>query len=328
MLEQFEKILTEQGLPSSKASVIARIFMENSLDGVYSHGVNRFLKFVQYLREGHINPEGEPEITHRHGMVEQWEGNSGPGMLNALHCSERAMEIASVHGIGCVAIAHTTHWMRGGTYGWQVAKAGYAFIGWTNTIANMPPWGGIDPKLGNNPLVIAAPYKKEAIVLDMAMSQFSYGALEEKKNSNERLPVPGGYNRQGELTYDAAEILDTQRVLPIGFWKGSGLSLMLDILATILSSGLSVRRITDQGVERGLSQVFIAIALEGLKSNPGIGKVIEDIITDYHQSSRTEAQRPVLYPGERALKTRHENQVNGIPVRRVIWSEIVSLARP
>lgn len=326
MLKQFEKILAGLGLSSSKASVIARIFMENSLDGVYSHGVNRFPKFVQYIRDGHINIHGEAESRHRRGVVEQWEGNSGPGILNALRCSERAMEIARDHGIGCVALAHTNHWMRGGTYGWQVARAGYAYIGWTNTIANMPPWGATDPRLGNNPLVIAVPYQDEAIVLDMAMSQFSFGALEQKKMRNEKLPVPGGYNMEGELSYDAAEILETQRALPAGFWKGSGLSLLLDILATILSDGLSVKGVTDQGAEYNLSQVFIAVALDGLKNYARISEAIEEIIFDYHRASRVEGPGPVLYPGERVLLTRKENQANGIPVMTTVWSEIMSMA--
>lgn len=326
MLERFSKILESLEVPLPKASLMARIFMENSLDGVYSHGVNRFPEFVQYIKEGYINVCGEPERVHATGALEQWKGNSGPGILNALRCSARATEIAREYGIGCVALAHTNHWMRGGTYGWQVAKAGYAYIGWTNTIRNMPAWGATDPRLGNNPLVIAVPHQNEAIVLDMAMSQFSFGALKQKKMQAESLPVPGGYSREGVLSQDAEEILETRRVLPAGFWKGAGLSLLLDILATVFSDGLSVRQVSDQGAEHNLSQVFIAVALDGLKNQAGIRATIEEIIADYHQSSPVDEQRPVLYPGERALKTRNENQMNGIPVMTGIWNEIMSLA--
>lgn len=326
MQAQFEKILTGLGSPPAKAAILGQVFMENSLDGVYSHGVNRFPKFVEYIREGFINLHGEPERRHSAGAVEQWDGNSGPGILNALKCSERAVQIAETHGIGCVALARTNHWMRGGTYGWQVAKAGYAYIGWTNTIPNMPAWGATDPRLGNNPLVIAVPYEKEAIVLDMAMSQYSFGTLEHKKMKNEVLPVPGGYDSKGELSYNAADILETQRVLPVGFWKGAGLSLLLDILATVLSAGLSVKDIRSQGAEYNLSQVFIAVALDKLKNSPGINAAIEEIISDYHQSSGVDNQARVRYPGERVLHTRHENQVNGIPVMTTVWNTITSMS--
>jgi 3-dehydro-L-gulonate 2-dehydrogenase len=325
MLQQFEDILIDLGFPQPKATVAGRIFMENSLDGVYSHGVNRFPKFVHYIRKGFINIHGEPECLHRAGAVEQWEGNRGPGVLNALRCAERAMEIARESGIGCVALAHTNHWMRGGTYGWKVAKAGYAYIGWTNTIANMPPWGASNLKLGNNPLVLAVPYQNEAIVLDMAMSQFSFGALQHKKMRKEKLVVPGGYDRDGSLSRNPSDILATQRVLPAGFWKGSGLSLLLDILATILSDGLSVRRISDQEEEYNLSQVFIAMALSKLKNGASIGSMIGAVITDYHQATPVEESGPVLFPGERALNTRNENQNLGIPVEKTVWEEVIRL---
>ena len=108
----------------------------------------------------------------------QWDGQSGVGVLNAMMCTERAMTLASKFGMGCVALANTNHWMRAGAYGRKAANAGFAFIGWTNTNSNTPAWGAVDARLGNNPLIMAVPYGSDAIVLDMAMSQYSYGALD------------------------------------------------------------------------------------------------------------------------------------------------------
>ena len=164
----------------------------------------------------------------------------GPGIINALHVTGTVIYLADQYGIGCVALRNTNHWMRGGTYGWQAGKAGYVFIGWTNTIANMPAWGAKDAKLGNNPLVMALPYKNEAIVLDMAMSQYSYGALELSAMKNESLSVYGGFDGEGNLTKDPSAILASGSPLPIGYWKGAGLSLLLDLLATILSGGFQL----------------------------------------------------------------------------------------
>jgi 3-dehydro-L-gulonate 2-dehydrogenase len=325
MKDQFEKILLAVGFPPGKADTLARIFMENSLDGVYTHGVNRFPDFVDYVKKGHIRIDGEPECVHTFGSLEQWEGNLGPGVLNALRCADRAMELARESGIGCVALANTNHWMRAGTYGWRVAKAGYIYIGWTNTIANMPPWGATKPRLGNNPIVIAVPYRDEAIVLDMAMSQYSIGALKQKKMRDELLPVPGGYDQQGNLSVDPSAILDSQRVLPIGYWKGAGLSLLLDIVATVLSGGLSVARITAQRAERGLSQVFMALSLERYSNRALVDQIIQEILTDYSSPAADAGQGPVLYPGERVLKVRQENQT-GIPVMASVWNQILTLA--
>src|SRR5690606_40372128 len=103
-------------------------------------------------------------------------------------------------GIGRVALANTNQWMRGGTYAWRVAKAGFVYIGWTNTIANMPPWGPTDPRLGNNPLVIGVPYQDEAIVLDMALSQYSVGALKQKKMTGELLARLGRHAGEANPT--------------------------------------------------------------------------------------------------------------------------------
>lgn len=326
MRAQFEQILLKHGFTGPKAALVAGIFMENSLDGVYTHGVNRFPRFIRNITDGVIDVNAEAECVGRAGAVEQWEGNSGPGPLNAIRCTRRAVDLARETGIGCVALAHTNHWMRGGTYGWQAARQGCAFVGWTNTIANMPIWGGTEPKLGNNPLVMAVPHKEEAIVLDMAMSQFSFGALELKSMKGEKLPVPGGYDNAGKLSVDPGDILSTRRVLPAGYWKGAGLSLLLDILASILSGGLSVRAISEQKEECNLSQVFIAVALDKLRHTNSIASLVDEIIADYHKSD-SEGNNKAVYPGERVIKTRHDNQHLGIPVIRKTWEEVLDFGK-
>src|SRR5690606_23310542 len=156
---------------------------------------------------------------------------------------------------------------------------------WSNTIANMPPWGAVDAKLGNNPLIMGVPQGDEAVVLDMALSQYSFGALEIKKQNNQQLPLPGGYDKDGNLTTDPAATIDSWRPLPIGYWKGAGLSLLLDVLATLLSGGLSTSDVTAQGAERGLSQVFIAIDLRSLHNYTAIGDMLNTILADYHSAT-------------------------------------------
>jgi len=324
MESEFRRILLKHNFTEKKAAILADIYTVNSLEGVYTHGVNRFSKFIKYVIDGYVKPDEEPVCIHRAGVLEQWNGKLGPGPLNALICTDRSIEIASQQGMGCVAIANTNHWMRGGTYGWRAAKQGYVFIGWTNTIKNMPAWGGINSKLGNNPLVIAVPYQDEAIVLDMAMSQFSYGALDLHVLRNQQLPVPGGYDKKGVLTTDPASIRDSERTLPIGYWKGSGLSLLLDVLASVLSAGFPVLEVSKHNVENNLSQVFIAVNLAKLKNASTIPTLLQQIIDDYHQSI-PDRDSKILYPGERVLRVRDENSKNGIPVIQKVWDEIMEL---
>ncbi|MFN2438532.1 MAG: 3-dehydro-L-gulonate 2-dehydrogenase [Chitinophagaceae bacterium] len=325
MHERFTSILFELNFTKEKAYDCAKIFTDNSVDGIYTHGVNRFPVFVQYVKAGHVRPHSTPSLHHKSGAIEQWDGNQGPGPLNAVHATETAMQLAKQNGIGCVALANTNHWMRGGTYGWHAAKAGFVFIGITNTIGVMPAWGAIDPRLGNNPFVMAVPYKDEAIVLDMAMSQYSFGAMELAVFKNEKLAVHGGFNNEGKLTNDPAEILASRRALPIGYWKGTGMSLLLDILSTVLSGGLAGHEITKSGIETNISQLFLAIDISKLSNHPLIAKTVEAIIEDYHQSVKTDDSKKITYPGERVLQNRKNNLANGIPVLKKVWDKIMEL---
>jgi 3-dehydro-L-gulonate 2-dehydrogenase len=325
MQSTFFRILTRYGCPEDRAKILSRVFAENSVDGVYTHGVNRFSRFIKNIIDKHVITENEPVLKNAFGAVEQWDGQAGPGILNALSCTNRAMEIATTNGIGCVALSNTNHWMRGGTYGWEAAKKGFAFICWTNTIANMPAWGAKDSRLGNNPLIFAVPYNDEAIVLDMAISQFSFGKIELKKIKGETLPVAGGFDENDQPSTDPASILKTNRAIPIGYWKGSGLALLLDILATILSGGLSTSEITKQPAEIMVSQVFIAIDITRLHNNSSISGAIDQIITDYKNSEPLANGDVIRYPGESVVKTRKENMENGIPVSKQVWDEIMSL---
>ena len=325
MKAEFERILVKYNFEDSDAEKCAHIFATNSLEGVYSHGVYRFPRFIDYIKKGYVKVNATAELVNATGALEQWNGNLGPGPLNADMCAKRAMVLAQKHTIGCVAIANTNHWMRAGYYGWQAAKKGFALIAWTNTIGNMPAWGATDSKLGNNPLVFAVPFQDQAIVLDFAMTQFSYGKLEATKLANKQLPFAGGFNKKGELTTDPGEILDTWRALPIGYWKGAGLSLLLDILAAILSAGLPTSEISKKEDEYGVSQVFIAIDLKNLQNFPSIEKTINGIIDDLKQSIPENKGAEIRYPGEQVEKTRKENLEKGIPVNKKVWEEIQKL---
>jgi 3-dehydro-L-gulonate 2-dehydrogenase len=325
MRSEFRRILMKNGFNEAKADICAGIFMRNTLEGISSHGVNRFPRFVEYIAKWIFNPDAEPSLIHSSGAAEHWDGNLGPGPLNALFATHRAMDLASLHGIGMVTLRNTNHWMRGGTYGWNAAGKGFSFIGWTNTMANMPAWGAKDFRIGNNPLVFAMPFGEEAIVLDFAMSQYSYGKLEVYKLAGEKLPYPGGFDSSGNLTDDPSEILLTWRALPIGYWKGSGLSLMLDIFAASLSGGLPTCEISQKEAECSLSQVFIAMSMKNLPARRNFQETINQIITDLKKSDPVVPGKEPRYPGENCVRLRNSNLKEGIPVNKEVWDYILSL---
>jgi 3-dehydro-L-gulonate 2-dehydrogenase len=316
--ETFKRILLQADFSEDKAEVCADIFASNSRDGVYSHGLNRFPVFMEYVGLGLINPKAEAKIESRKGMMEIWNGFRGPGMYNARICMRRAVSMAKENGIGLAVIHDNNHWMRGGTYGLIAAESGCIGICFTNALASMAPWGGKEARLGNNPLVIAIPRDKGVILLDMALSQFSYGKMQEYELGHKMLPVDGGYDEQGNLIRDPALIRRNKSALPIGFWKGSGMAMVLDMVLCTLAGGLSTADITAAGKEAGLSQCFVAIQPD--RFHP---EYIEQII-EYSRSS-TMSGSQIHFPGERMLVVREQNQREGIPVDPGIWKKVCEM---
>jgi 3-dehydro-L-gulonate 2-dehydrogenase len=322
--QELLRVLVKTGFAEEPAQLCARLFAETSLDGVYSHGLNRFPRFMEFIAKGYINIQARPERVQSFGMWEQWDGNRGPGNLNAYYSMNQALALARTHGLGCVALKNTNHWMRGGSYGWQAVEAGCVGICWTNTAANLPAWGAQDCRLGNNPLVLAVPRPQAHVVLDMSMSQFSYGKMQSARSRGELLPFEGGYDREGNLTRDPGAILEARRPLPIGYWKGSGLSLLLELIAVLLSGGESRTQAGNFEDERGISQVFIAFDLTKLPDQHLVGRAVAETIANLHQSVPSDSKGKVYYPGERTLQTRLENLESGIPVDDKVWEAVQS----
>ena len=319
-------VLLGLGFSQERARLCARLFAETTGDGVYSHGVNRFARFVAMVRNGVVDPAAEPKVVARFGGIERLDGQRGPGNLNARAAMARAIALGGEHGIGCVAMRNTNHWMRGGTYGWQAADAGVIGMCWTNTMPNVPPWGGVEAAIGNNPLVLAVPRAQGHVVVDMAMSQFSYGALESYGRRGESLPVEGGFDADGKLTRDPKAILQTQRLLPTGMWKGSGLAVVLDMIAAMLSLGSATAQIANDPLrETALSQVFVAVDPRALGEADHAERIADDVVGSLHRARPADAGKPVRYPGENTLRLREENRRLGLPVDEAVWGEICGM---
>jgi 3-dehydro-L-gulonate 2-dehydrogenase len=160
----------------------------------------------------------------------------------------------------------------------------------------------------------------------MAMSQFSYGALASYAKRGEPLPLPGGFDEQGRPTQDAAAIEASQRPFPIGYWKGSGLSLVLDMMAAMLSGGLATYQLPlEPTLEAGQSQIFLAIDPSNVASTDELNHIADDILQHLHDAKPEDPSRPVRYPGEQTLHVREENMRLGIPVDPELWQRLSSL---
>lgn len=321
-----ETALRKHGFSNDRASLCARLFTETSLDGVYSHGLNRFPLFISMVQKGIVDPGNEPGLIRSVNNFETWDGNLGPGNLNAWASMERAIQLARDSGMGAVSLRNTNHWMRGGTYGLQAAAAGCIGICMTNTKPNMPPWGGRETAVGNNPFIISVPYEPYPILLDMAMSQFSYGRMEVLEQQGKKLPFAGGFDKNLELTDEPAAIIDSELALPAGYWKGSGLAMMIDLLVATLSGGQTTTEIGESEEEFGLSQLFMAFDLGTLSAEDSRAAAVQQVTRSLLETTAIEEGGHVHYPGQRTWLRRQENIQKGVPVDRDTWDLIKEAA--
>lgn len=316
------------GISEEKAGICAEIHTQSSRDGVESHGLNRVPRFAEYIQKGWINITGEPELMVRRGAVENYDGNLGIGIINALFCADRAVELAKEHGIGCVTLRNTTHWMRGGTYAWRIAEAGYLGMSWINTESCMPLWGSDEPSVGNNPFCVAIPREDGPVVLDMAMSQYAYGTLGVYRLAGKELPYPGGFDKEGNLTCDPGTIEESKRVLPVGYWKGSGMAIALDMAAALMAGGFSGTDMDEanNGSCTGCCQIFIAYDpyLAGTKEE--IQGMLNKRVAAADAAHPVKDGTTVTCPGERTLQTRIRSMTEGVQVDETVWAQIQSLA--
>ncbi|MGI6226310.1 MAG: 3-dehydro-L-gulonate 2-dehydrogenase [Peptococcales bacterium] len=329
--EKIQNILTKKlqsrGCSYDQSVEVGREIARNSLEGNYTHGINRFARLIRNIDEGIVIPNVRPTLVSGFEAIERYDGNLGLGVSNALFTMKRAIELAKRYGIGLVALKNTNHWMRAATYGYQACEAGLAGMCFTNTMPNMPTWGAIDSRIGNNPFVMAFPRSNGIhLIVDSAMSQFSYGALELARLEGRTMPIDAGFDESGNLTKDPNQVIKSQRILPMGYWKGAGISFIIDIFASCISVGNSVCEVGKLvGDEHGVSQIFIAINYTAISQEKNVAQILENAIEDLKKSQPIDKNQPIVFAGERMVISKRENESLGIPVDEHIWNEILSL---
>ena len=250
------------GLVPDRAAECARLFAETTRDGVYTHGLNRFPRFKESVANGSVDVNVVPTKTAGLGALERWDGHRGVGNLNAWMSMDRAIALAKEHGIGGVALANTNHWMRGGTYGLQAAERGMFAILLDQYAGEYALRGSFDADAGEQSVDhcgASCGWACDFGYGDVAV--FVWDDLGVQQAGGNRCRWMGGFDTAGNLTKDAAAIEASQRALPVGYWKGSGLALVMDMVAAMLSGGC-LRRIRFRWihfVRAGLSQLFLAI---------------------------------------------------------------------
>ena len=316
-------------LPEETARHFAEIFAGNSLDGVYSHGMNRYPRYLADMDSGLCDRTvTQAERVSGLGALEVWDAHFGIGPLIAEQVTRRAIDLAREHGIACVALRNNSHWLRAGRYGLMMADAGMMGICFTNTCMNLVAYGAKEPSTGNNPITLAIPRRAGSLVMDMAVSQYAFGKLEIMAQEGKMLETPCGYDTQGNPTCDPREITKSMLMMPMALWKGSALSIMLDLMAASLSLGRTSLDIGRPGDgEKGMSQVFICLNPAAVVDAGEMDAQIERTVAFLSALPPKDGVHGVHAPGENLAATRQRNLREGIPVTEETWQKITDAAK-
>ena len=200
-------------------------------------------------------------------------------------------------------------------------------ISQANTKNNTVAWGTMSGCIGNNPigLAVPGPNGRPNPAADLAMSQFSWGKLELAKIEERLLPMEGGYDVDGNATKDPVKIMESKCIMPMGLWKGSALSILLDLIAAGISGGKTVHQLSLLGDEQALSQVFIAINYRSVNDEKMVESTFEDTLCNLLSQKPSKRNGTVRYPGQASEQIRQENLLEGIPVDDKVWSDILLL---
>ena len=318
----------ERYLNPQDAKRFAEIFAGNSLDGVYSHGMNRYPRYLADMESGLCDAKvTQAERVSGLGGLEVWDAHFGVGPLIAQQMAERAIELAKTHGIACVALRNNSHWLRAGRYGLMMADAGMMGLCMTNTCMNLVAYGAKEPSTGNNPITIAIPRRAGSLVMDMAVSQYAFGKLEIMAQEGGMLDTPCGYDTDGNLTCDPKKIVESGLMTPMALWKGSALSIMIDLMVSMLSLGRTSLEIgTPADGEKGMSQMFVCMNPAAVIDMDKAEAQMEKTIAFLNGLEPKDGVHGVHAPGENLERTRARNRERGIPVTEDTWQKIVRAA--
>ncbi len=329
LIELAAAILRASEVQPEHANITASRLVEADLRGRSGHGLIRLKPYVERIRAGGINIRPDIAVTHETPVSAQVDGDNGLGQVVMTKATELAIAKAATSGLAWVGTVHSNHAGAAGLYAEQAADAG--LIGMYFAVANangMPPWGGTDPLLGTNPIAIAMPTNRTPFVLDIATTATSHGTI--KVHARDGTPLPEGWvvDKEGRPITDAARAGEGYLV-PMGGYKGSGLTIAIGLLAGVLNGAAFgadvVDHRRDQVTPTNTGQSILVM-------RPDLFRPNDEVLTDLtrHLDALRDAGsvdgRPVRLPGDEAARVRGENQSQGVPLSESLANELHELA--
>ena len=310
-------IFEAHDVPRPDAERVAECLVNADLRGVSSHGVARIPIYTDRLRRGLVNPRPNLVVERSMTVGARVDADNALGFVSGTRAMGEAVTIAREHGVGIVFVRRSTHYGMAASYLMQAVEAGLAAYAFTNASPAMPVWGGREPLLGTSPFAFAAPCGDTPVVLDMALSVVARGKVRRAAAKGEAIPLGWALDADGNPTTDAQKGYDGV-VLPMGGAKGSGLSLMMEIVAGVMSGsafgGAVGNQYKDFENPQDVGHCFMALRpdlfMPAEEYEARMGELRERCKT----APRASGVEEILLPGEPEARRHAERLRTGIPV--------------
>lgn len=279
-------------------------------------GLEKLFRYHRRVKSGGIIPNAQMTWVKEGPAYALLDAAKGFGYVAAYRAMMRAVEKARESGVAMVGVRRSNHFGIAGYHALQAAKAG--FIGWsfTNARAEMAPWGAVTPVLGTNPWGIAIPRRDtHAIVLDMALTMSGKGMMRWYMQEGRPMPDNWALTPDGRTTTDPAAAMDGP-MLPIGEYKGYGLSLVTDVLAGVMTGALFGMSVFQDDLNYDVGHMMLAISPDVYIGQADFEERLEQLIAEVKGVQPINPDRPVVLPGEIEFRRMEERARDGIPVSR------------
>ena len=304
---------------------------EADLTGADGHGIFRLPQYIRRLKAGGFNPRPQIQVTKTAPATAMVDGDNGMGHLVMSRAANEAIAIARENGVSWVGVRRSNHAGPAGLY--AEMPVAHGMIGLYAAVANanhMAVWGGTEHLLGTNPLAIGVPSGEGPMVLDMATTVVSYGTV--KKYALQGLQMPEGWFVKPETAEPLTDPAKSSEgvLLPIGGYKGSGLAIMLGLLAGVLNGAAFGRDVVDfnadDASETNTGHFMVAIEIARFTPLATFTAEVDRHMQDLRQTRRLPGVDVIRLPGERRRQCREERERDGVPLADVLVVQLDKLA--
>jgi LDH2 family malate/lactate/ureidoglycolate dehydrogenase len=312
-----EKLLVAHGLPAKDAALAAYCLVRADLRGVSTHGLLRLPGYLERIRRGLINSAPSLAVEPVTSVVAALDGQNALGFVVATKAMSAAIDMAEESGVGVVGVRRSTHFGMASLYVLQAIDAQKVSLVFTNASRAMPPWGGREAFLGTGPLAAGAPGGSlNDFVLDMSPAVAARGKIRLAARLGQ--PIPEGYalNSDGCPTTDPVAALGGV-VLPIAGPKGSGLAIMMDVFAGVVSGAAFAGAVRDQYKDfdepQNVGHFFFAMRPDLFVTAHEYSSRLDTLVRKIHSTPLSEGFNEILLPGEIESRCEVERSQTGIP---------------